>query len=45
MTQVEIMKKKLAKLREAIIKAREIANSTEIEQQKGADKLFNFIFE
>lgn len=44
LTEVDRLKKKLAKLKEGVIKAREQANSMEIEQQKGGDQILNFLF-
>lgn len=43
-TYVEKLKKNLAKLREAVIKAREEANSIQIDQQKAGSEVLNYLF-
>lgn len=45
MTQVETMKKRLSKLKDAVIRARETANALEVDQKKGGDKIINYLFD
>ncbi len=44
LTRIEQLKKNLSKFREAVIKARENANSTEIEQKKGGEVILDYLF-
>ena len=44
-TKADTLLKRVMKIKEAVIKAREHANSLEIEQQKGGEEILKFLFE
>lgn len=44
-SEVEDLHERIVKLREAVIKAREQANSIEIDQKKGGNSIMNYLFE